>query len=120
MQHEDHKGHCGVLRPGDMQWMQAAKGIVHSEMPLHDGPDDVDPVGLQLWVDLPHDKKLGEPDYQELSTDQMPYAHPSEDVEIKVISGEADGNAEEGKVTSPVKPHVSHTVAIFFLFKGLV
>lgn len=51
-QHEDHKGHKGVLAPGDVQWMQAGKGIVHSEMPLHDESGQ-DPIGLQLWVDLP-------------------------------------------------------------------
>ena len=31
--HEDFKGHKGALGPGDIQWMTAGKGIVHSEMP---------------------------------------------------------------------------------------
>ena len=31
--HEDFKGHKGKLGPGDIQWMTAGKGIVHSEMP---------------------------------------------------------------------------------------
>lgn len=52
-------------------------------MPIH-GPGLPDPVGLQLWVDLPKDHKLDAPDYQELKDDQMPRAHPSPDVEIKV------------------------------------
>ena len=55
------------LEKGDVQWMTAGRGIVHSEMPLFD-PDPAkaeDAVGMQLWVDLPRDKKFGEPSYQE-------------------------------------------------------
>jgi redox-sensitive bicupin YhaK (pirin superfamily) len=58
--------------------MQAGRGILHSEMPLHekDGPD---PVGMQLWVNLPKSKKMDPPDYQEYTSTEMPYAHPSEE-----------------------------------------
>lgn len=55
--HEDHKGHKGTLNPGDVQWMQAGKGIVHSEMPLHEEGKG-DPTGMQLWVDLPRVRSL--------------------------------------------------------------
>src|SRR6267142_2265283 len=34
-EHEDSAGHKGVLKPGDVQWMTAGAGIVHSEMPSH-------------------------------------------------------------------------------------
>lgn len=37
---------------------------------------------------------MQDPDYQEYSSDQMPYAHPSEDVVIKIISGTAQGNEQ--------------------------
>jgi len=102
--HEDHKGHKGTLNPGDVQWMQAGKGIVHSEMPLHEEGKG-DPTGMQLWVDLPRAQKMSPPDYQELASSEMPYAHPSEGVTIKVISGVAQGNEKEGEISSPVKPH---------------
>lgn len=52
--------------------MTAGKGIMHSEMPLFD-PDPtkaVPAVGLQLWVDLPHDKKFCEPSYQERKAEE--------------------------------------------------
>merc|ERR1712072_681231 len=99
--HEDHKGHKGTLNPGDVQWMQAGKGIVHSEMPLHEEGKG-DPTGMQLWVDLPRAQKMSPPDYQELASSEMPYAHPSEGVTIKVISGVAQGNEKEGEISSPV------------------
>jgi redox-sensitive bicupin YhaK (pirin superfamily) len=55
------------LEKGDVQWMTAGRGIVHSEMPMYD-PDptkEEDSVGLQLWVDLPAKDKFMEPSYQE-------------------------------------------------------
>jgi redox-sensitive bicupin YhaK (pirin superfamily) len=46
--------------------MTAGKGIMHSEMPYFDNPDDPTPVeGMQLWIDLPKDQKFCEPSYQE-------------------------------------------------------
>ncbi len=58
--HEDFAGHAGTIGPGDVQWMNAGHGIMHAEMPIHrdaDGNKLVDPVGLQLWVDLPKEAK---------------------------------------------------------------
>src|SRR5512138_1970200 len=67
MEHKDSRGHAGKLSPGDVQWMTAGVGVVHSEMPsaafnkvggtLH---------GFQLWVNLPREKKMMQPRYQEI------------------------------------------------------
>lgn len=51
--HEDNKGHKGVISAGDVQWMTAGKGIVHSEMPSANGRLH----GLQLWLNLPAAEK---------------------------------------------------------------
>lgn len=90
MQHEDFLGNSGKLEPGDVQWMTAGKGIVHSEMPLHDDTDE-DAVALQLWVDLPADQKLCDPSYQEKKAAEIDTIHPKDGVEITVISGESHG-----------------------------
>lgn len=100
--HEDFAGNKGRIGPGSLQWMTAGKGIVHAEMPVHENGSP-DPQGLQLWIDLPKENRMVPPDYQELKAEQIPSAHPSPDVEIRVISGETEGNEEEGKVVSPVK-----------------
>lgn len=55
-QHEDFCGHRGTIAPGDLQWMTAGRGIVHSEMPVGDG----DNVGLQLWINLKAEHKVRE------------------------------------------------------------
>ena len=47
MRHEDHLGNRGDLGPGDVQWMTAARGIIHSEMPQQ----SVGRMrGFQLWL----------------------------------------------------------------------
>ena len=94
-QHEDFAGHAGTIGPGDLQWMTAGRGIVHAEMPLQES--DVIPTGLQLWVDLPAEHKLCEPNYQELKDAAIPRVRPNALVEVKVIAGESYGT------TSPVR-----------------
>lgn len=90
MGHEDFTGAAGTLEPGDVQWMTAGRGIVHSEMPVFDG--DYDEVeGMQLWVDLPADKKMIEPSYQEKKAAEIDTARPADGVTIKVISGKSHG-----------------------------
>uniref|UniRef100_UPI002613827A pirin family protein n=1 Tax=uncultured Legionella sp. TaxID=210934 RepID=UPI002613827A len=56
--HEDNKGHKGIIHAGDVQWMTAGKGIVHSEMP---SSATGRLQGLQLWLNLPAAEKMREP-----------------------------------------------------------
>ncbi|QRW00330.1 dicarboxylic amino acid permease [Ceratobasidium sp. AG-Ba] len=112
-QHEDSAGHKGTLGPGDVQWMIAGKGIVHAEMPLF-GPDDPNPMGMQLWIDLPKEHKMTTPTYQELNRSQIPSAFPESPdgpIEIKIISGKSFG------VESPVK-HLGGCWYMDFQFKA--
>ena len=60
---EDFKGNKGNIAAGDLQWMTAGKGIVHSEVPL----DSRVCRGLQLWINLKSSDKMCEPRYQEVS-----------------------------------------------------
>lgn len=88
--HEDFSGSKGVLSAGDLQFMTAGKGIVHSEMPVK--MDNGDPaVGLQLWVDLPKDMKNFEPRYRDLRSGQIPIVQPKENLKVHVISGSSYG-----------------------------
>lgn len=90
MAHEDFTGSKGVLRPGDLQFMTAGKGIVHSEIPVDSG-DGKSAIGLQLWVDLPENLKNCEPRYRDLRKEEIPEANPSDFLKIKVISGKSYG-----------------------------
>lgn len=87
--HEDFTGASGVLRPGDLQFMTAGKGIVHSEMPYSEDGTDVE--GMQLWVTLPEENNDCDPEYRDLRAEEIPIVRPSEKTEVKVISGESYG-----------------------------
>ncbi|KAK6934531.1 Pirin, C-terminal domain [Dillenia turbinata] len=84
--HEDFEGHKGTIGPGDLQWMTAGRGIVHSEMPAAQGTQK----GLQLWINLSSKYKMIEPKYQEISSKDIPEAE-KDGVKVRVIAGEALG-----------------------------
>ena len=52
--HEDFEGHKGTIGVGDLQWMTAGRGVVHSEMPASNGTQK----GLQLWINLSSTHKM--------------------------------------------------------------
>ncbi len=92
-EHEDSAGHRGVLRPGDVQWMTAGAGIVHSEMPSRRIREKGGRVhGFQIWVNLPANLKMTRPRYQEVSAGKIPQAKSGDGrARVRVIAGEALG-----------------------------
>ena len=102
--HKDSAGHSGTLRAGDVQWMTAGAGVVHSEMPTEEFTSRGGRVhGLQLWVNLPQRDKMIAPHYQEIPSTQIPVA-TSEDgkVSVKVIAGEALGVKAAIETRTPI------------------
>jgi hypothetical protein len=63
MRHEDHLGNVGLRQSGGVQWMTAARGIIHSEMPEQ---EQGLMRGFQRWLNLPAQDKLGEPGYRDI------------------------------------------------------
>ena len=69
MHHWDSVGNEGELKPGDVQWMTAGRGIIHSEISeMLEGRLR----GFQLWVNLPAEHKMVAPKYQDIPADQIP------------------------------------------------
>ena len=89
--HEDFAGNKGTIGPGDLQFMTAGRGIVHSEMPVQNADGSAN-VGMQLWVDLPAHLKICEPRYRDLRAAEIPSISVDNDkVSVKVISGRSHG-----------------------------
>lgn len=89
--HEDFAGNKGTIEEGDLQFMTAGRGIVHSEMP-QPNKNGVPAVGMQLWVDLPENLKSVEPRYRDLKAKEIPTINVDDDkVSIKIISGRSHG-----------------------------
>jgi len=99
MQHKDSGGNTGDLGPGDVQWMTAARGLVHSEMPQQ---SEGRMRGFQLWLNLPAAEKMKPPAYRDIPSARVPVV-PIEQGRVKVIAGRFDGTAGavEGGATDP-------------------
>jgi hypothetical protein len=87
MLHRDSMGNEGNLRSGGAQWMKAASGVIHSEM-----PKQVDGLmrGFQLWINLPAREKMSAPEYQEFSGDKFPIVE-ADGARVKILSGTFQG-----------------------------
>jgi quercetin 2,3-dioxygenase len=83
MEHRDHMGNVGDLQSGDVQWMTAGAGIIHSEMPKQ---NDGRLRGFQVWLNLPAREKMQPPSYRDISAEQIPVFNDGE-VAIKAIAG---------------------------------
>jgi len=90
MLHEDHMGNRGLLNDGDVQWMTAAKGIIHSEMPQQ---TEGRMSGFQLWINLPANEKMKPASYRDISADKIPQIHGN-DYSLKLIAGNFEWNGE--------------------------
>jgi quercetin 2,3-dioxygenase len=91
--HRDSRGNNSVIYTGGAQWMNAGRGIIHSERP----PQDIHEIGgrqeiIQLWINTPAKHKMDQPAYFPLAAENVP-SSVSEDglVELKVFSGELAG-----------------------------
>jgi redox-sensitive bicupin YhaK (pirin superfamily) len=94
MEHQDSMGNRGVMESGDVQWMTAGSGIIHSEMPRQNrGPL----WGFQLWVNLPASSKMMDPRYRDIMGETIPEVELDGGVRVRVISGRV------GDVEGPVR-----------------
>jgi len=95
MEHRDSMGNRGDLRAGGAQWMKAASGVIHSEM-----PQQVNGLmrGFQLWINLPAAQKLSDPDYQEFTPAGIPEVE-ADGVKVRVLAGAHGG--VDGAVQDP-------------------
>jgi redox-sensitive bicupin YhaK (pirin superfamily) len=98
MQHQDSIGNRGDLGPGDVQWMTAARGIIHSEMPQQ---AEGRMRGFQLWINLPAADKMKPAGYRDVPAAEIPTVEVAGGGRVRVIAGTyrpAGGAPTEGPV----------------------
>lgn len=99
MTHRDSGGNQGTIGPGDIQWMTAGHGVIHSEIPASEG---VPVRGFQLWVNLPAAQKMIAPRYQDVMSKDIPTVE-GDGYRTQLIAGTLGGVS--GPVTEiAVKP----------------
>jgi redox-sensitive bicupin YhaK (pirin superfamily) len=102
-EHKDSNGNHGRLRPGDVQWMTAGAGVVHSEMPSADLRAKGGRLhGFQLWVNLPKADKMMRPRYQEIPSSRIPEAKVPGGV-VRVVAGAFGGVSAAIDTRTPIQ-----------------
>ena len=97
MRHRDNAGHEGLLQNGDVQWMTAGRGIIHSEMPEQ---EDGEMEGFQLWLNLAAGDKMAAPWYRDIPSADIPEFTAPGGARVRVIAGASHGVT--GAITRPV------------------
>lgn len=97
MLHQDHMGNRGDLKSGDVQWMSAGRGIIHSEMPQQ---QEGRMRGFQLWINLPAKEKMKPASYRDIPALQIPGVDLQGGARVRVIAGTlvAGGDATPGPI----------------------
>lgn len=91
MRHRDHMGNEGVIGVGDVQWMTAGAGVLHSEMPeqeqglMH---------GFQIWLNLPAAEKMKPAAYQEIVSADIAEQRLPDGGMVRVIAGNVTINQQ--------------------------
>jgi redox-sensitive bicupin YhaK (pirin superfamily) len=99
VKHADSAGNRGVIEAGDVQWMTAGSGIIHSEMPER---AEGRLRGFQLWVNLPGKLKMIAPRYQDVRAERIASASAN-GATVRVIAGEAFGVKGAADTLMPVR-----------------
>ncbi len=104
LDHQDSQGGGGSITDGDTQWMTAGSGMLHIEAP----PEWLVQKGglfhgVQLWVNLPREKKWSAPRYQDLRASQVGLATtPDAGALVRIIAGDVDGHRGPGVTQTPM------------------
>lgn len=102
VEHRDTAGNSGSIGPGDVQWMTAARGVLHEEMhskafTKSGGVFEV----VQLWVNLPAKDKMSDPHYQPIQKSDIPVVE-NKGSTIRVIAGSVGKTKGAAKTFTPV------------------
>lgn len=132
VEHKDSSGGGGLIKPGDVQWMTAASGLVHEEK---HGKDFANKGGafemVQLWINLPKKDKMSKPSYQGIKNENIPVVNIANNAGIvRVIAGDYLGSKGPASTFTPInlwdirlnaghttefKVPAGHTTAVFVL-----
>ncbi|GAL71004.1 pirin family protein [Jejuia pallidilutea] len=102
--HRDSLGNESVVKAGDVQWTTAGRGIIHAEAPTKAFVKKGGALeGVQLWLNLPAEKKMIEANYQHVANEHFRTVISNDkNVSIQIIAGELEGVYGRIKTQTPV------------------
>lgn len=88
--HRDSLGNESIVKAGDVQWTTAGRGIIHAEGPTKEFVKKGGTIeGIQLWLNLPAKKKMGQPNYQHVKQEAFNvFISEDKKIETRIIAGE--------------------------------
>lgn len=99
--HRDSLGNDQLVKAGDLAWMQAGKGIIHSEGMRENRTEPENVEGVQIWISLPAKDKFIQPDFFFYPAQALPLHTTEQGITVKVICGESFGLQSPVKSLSP-------------------
>ncbi len=104
IRHKDSRGNEGLLRSGDVQWMTAGMGIIHSERASREFMETGGVMeGIQLWVNLPQKHKMAQPAYQDIKAEQIPpITEDGGKVSLRLAAGQYKGQQGPARTFTPI------------------
>lgn len=108
--HRDSLGNEGFLQSGDVQWMTAGSGVVHSEGPSQEFADEGGTLELiQLWINLPAAHKMSSARYQDISSTRMPQLFSADKKwQMKLVAGAYEGMQGPAETFTPILAMMVH------------
>lgn len=112
VEHHDSTGKSGIIKPGDVQWMTAGRGIIHQEYHSKKFTREGGVFEMaQLWVNLKKDRKMIKPRYQGIESEKIPVINlplgVEEEAEVegqaRIIAGSLGDAKGTAKTYSPVE-----------------
>ena len=90
--------------PGDVQWMTAGSGVIHSEVPAPSFYEQGGKMhGFQIWINLPRDRKMIPPRYQDTPAEKIPEVLLEDGVsKVRVIAGEFQTTRALNETNTPI------------------
>ena len=103
IRHRDSRNNTGYLSGGDVQWMTAGMGIIHSERGSKEFLEAGGTLeGIQLWVNLAPEHKMVQPRYQDMKRETFPVADLGAGAELRVVAGSFDEHKGPAQTYSPI------------------
>ena len=104
IRHKDSRGNEGILQGGDVQWMTAGRGIIHSERASGEFLDKGGVMeGIQLWINLPKKDKMAQPAYQDIKAALIPeIVEDDGKVNLRLVAGAYKGKQGPARTFTPI------------------
>ena len=127
--HRDSLGNESVVKAGDVQWTTAGRGIIHAEGTTNDFVQKGGYLeGIQLWLNLPAEKKMIQPNYQHIKNEDFKVITSMDGkINIQVIAGELAGVFGKIKTQTSVNAYIidveaegEHTIQLLELHQSML